>query len=190
MIDESEADTAGKAATKNLELTVTGENVSVTNENRTAIQEDLDVIYENLRKTKSNQTMAVTNLATLEGCLTSLDRNFGMGERKAVIQNEPDYQNTCAHHYQPPRPSNSSSQRIYEQAIVDSYESQSSGIYQGLDTSTVDYLSLYSIPAGERRGREKISLEGNVSQTDDVAGQLCSSIKQDNTDSHIYMSLD
>ena len=188
MIDESEADTAGKAATKNSELTVTGENVSVTNE--TVIQEDLDVIYENLRKTKSDQTMAVANLSTLGGCLTSLDRNFGVAERKAGIQNEPDYQNTCTHHYKPLRTSSSSSQRIYEEAIVDSYESQSSGIYQGLDTSTVDYLSLYSIPAGEGRGREKISLEGNVSQTDDVAGQLCASIKQDNTDSHIYISLD
>ena len=139
--------------------------MSVTNESQTALQEDLDVIYENLRKksTKNDQTMAVTNLATLEVCLASLDRNFGMSERKADIENEPDYQNT--HHYRPTRPSSSSSQR-YEEAIVDSYESQSSGIYQGLDTSTVDYLSLYSIPTGEGRGREKISLEGNASQTD------------------------
>ena len=187
IIDENPTVTVRKLTMKNVELTVTDENVtatdenlSVSNEKQTMGKKDLSVTDENLRNTKKDQTMAYVNLTTLEGYHTSMDRKLDVGGGKPDILDEPTYHNL--HHYHkkqsPPR---NSLQHVYEEAIVDSYESQSSSVYQSLDKSTIDYLSMYSIPVGEGRGRDNLqtveiwgslSVEGNVNQRDDVAGQI------------------
>ena len=196
MTDESQTVTYEKVTVETGELTVTDNSVSTTNEDlritheNQIILEDLGVTGDSLRSTgtRKDQATAYENLTTLEGFLFLTDGELNVTNKNSHMMEKSDY---------PPR---DSLQHMYEEAIVDtcSYENQPSGFYQTLDTSTTDYLSVYSVPVRKGKGKDNPqtvetmtspSLEGSPKTINDVAEKLCDSI-QDNTDSHIYMSLE